>query len=534
MRVLWRLFVMVAVAGVGLTVSVAKPASAASQLQVTAQPALYPAFSPSVHYYVSRCNNQPVKLTVAVPSATTVTVDGQLLQSGTTFDTQVAVAQGQEFLISWSSDPQPYHVRCLPTDFPAWTAQRSGTTETQYIVVTPDAGGSAGSGSGGANAPYVAVFDNNGVPRWWFKDISANGLAPFDAKPLANGDLVWMDWAVGKTGTPYIEHRLDGTTVKTYWPAPNNATTDLHELQVLPNGNYFLAIDTQKTNVDVSPCEQPHSQDLRTVGDEVLEELDSHGGLLWSWDVADHIGLDQVAPGFYSFCLNGDPYHFNAIEPTSDGNIIASFRHLDAIFKIQVAGAGSGNILWKLGGKAITQSLTIQNDPNSSADFGGQHDPRVYSDGTVTIHDNGTTRNRAARGVRFQVDTTNNTATLVESVTDNLNSGCCGSARKLPGGNWLVDWGGTPTTTEITSNSTVVFTLTFSNVFSYRAVPVTDASYGDALNTGMNTQYFRTPQGGGPASTVPEAPLGAMLPFAGVGAVATAALFMRRRLSKPN
>ena len=260
-----RAVLAVCIVALGLVAVSTSSASAAGPLQVTSSAALYPSFSTAIHYYVSVCNNQPLQLTVTVPSGTTVVVDGQPPQSGKTYNTQVSLTEGQEFIINWTGDSQPYHVRCLPSDFPAWTSQTPGTPQTAYFVTTPSVGGP------NPQPPYVAVFDTNGVPRWWWKENDGNGLTPIDAKVLANGDLVWMDFSTSVANTPYEEHQLGGALVRTYNPSPSNAATDLHELQVLPNGNYFLAIDTQ-ANVDVSPCEQPHATDMEQVSDQVLEE----------------------------------------------------------------------------------------------------------------------------------------------------------------------------------------------------------------------------------------------------------------------
>ena len=51
---------------------------------------------------------------------------------------------------------------------------------------------------------------------------------------------------------------------------------------------------------------------------------------------------------------------------------------------------------------------------------------------------------------------------------------CCGSARILPGGDWVVAWGHTPWVTEQSASGRPVFTLQFTNplFMSYRAVPV--------------------------------------------------------------
>ena len=52
-----------------------------------------------------------------------------------------------------------------------------------------------------------------------------------------------------------------------------------------------------------------------------------------------------------------------------------------------------------------------------------------------------------------------------------LTSPCCGSAGKLPTGNWVVSWGQNPLVTELTPGGARVFVLTFG-AHSYRVDPV--------------------------------------------------------------
>src|SRR5262249_22978449 len=123
-------------------------------------------------------------------------------------------------------------------------------------------------------------------------------------------------------------------------------------------------------------------------------------------------------------------------------------------------------------------SLTLQGDPVFSAGshFGGQHDARVLSDNTVTLYDDGTDLGRPPRAVRYQIDVDAKTATLLEEVSDPALvavSGCCGSARKLPGGNWVIGWGGTSFVSEMTPLGDPVFELQMtSSPFVYRATPL--------------------------------------------------------------
>ena len=47
------------------------------------------------------------------------------------------------------------------------------------------------------------------------------------------------------------------------------------------------------------------------------------------------------------------------------------------------------------------------------------------------------------RAVRYRIDEQAGTATLLESISDPVvpESMCCGTARRLTNGHWLIDWG---------------------------------------------------------------------------------------------
>ena len=120
--------------------------------------------------------------------------------------------------------------------------------------------------------------------------------------------------------------------------------------------------------------------------------------------------------------------------------MIASFRHLDAVYKIDKS---TGAIVWKLGGTSHAPEPDREGDP-AAYTFGGQHDARLLPDGTLTVFDNRTDLDDATpRAVRFRIDQTAGTATLLQSISDPdvPASHCCGSARRLPNRDWLIDWG---------------------------------------------------------------------------------------------
>ena len=72
------------------------------------------------------------------------------------------------------------------------------------------------------------------------------------------------------------------------------------------------------------------------------------GQLVWDWKTQDHISLAETGRWWpRAIDLGYDLVHWNSIEPDGNGSVIASFRHLDAVYKIDKS---TGAIVWKLGG----------------------------------------------------------------------------------------------------------------------------------------------------------------------------------------
>lgn len=463
---------------------------------ITTNPPLIPAWDSTVTDYVTRCADKPVQVSVAGSADVQVLVDEHGVAPGNS--TQVPLTSGQAFPIDVTladGTRSRYSVRCLPSDFPQFMTQRFGTPQAEYYIAAPWGAANTGQAAPpGVSNQYVAIFNNHGAPVWWQKSAGSSG--PLDAKLLPNGNIAWMHFSsfTDGTGGGVEQHRLDGTLV----PAPTTVGSppDFHELQLLPNGNYAMARYFPLPGVSLAACGGPESA---IVTDNELQEVAPDGSLVWSWKASAHIPVAETR--WVSNCApdlaQHDIYHFNSLEPAGDAFIV-SFRHLDAVYKIS---RSTGAILWKLGGSARPESLTVMGDPISDAGgslFGGQHDARLLADGTLTVHDNRSLQADAVpRAVRFRIDEVAKTAALVESVSDpNVRtSSCCGSARKLPTGNWVTEWGANPIITELSPDATVVFRLSVMDLlFSYRADPLTPGRLSRlALVQGMNAQYPRTP-----------------------------------------
>ncbi len=459
-----------------------------AQLEITAKPSLYPSFDPGVADYVARCRQgHAMTLSMVAASGTVVSVDGQPALGGS-FSVAVPLASGQavRFVVRNGQSAHTYQVRCLPPDFPQWTVERPGQPQAAFYVVDPC-----------CHRKYAIIFDNHGVPVWWLHTNSHI----LDAAYLRNGDVaVGVDdgrrLSQGLSDAAFKEFRLDGKYVRTF-TIPNGTLTDRHELQLLPNGDYIVVAHVPRGGVDLRPYGGPANA---TVFDDRIYEVSPHNKVVWSWSSRGHIRLSETGRWYKALVLTHpaqlsrghigyDIVHINSVEPYGN-DFLVSFRHTDAIYLIDKA---TGRIEWKLGGTHTPQSLRIIGD--DVPDFGGQHDARVLPDGTVTVFDNGTGRGRPPRALRFRIDTRARTATLLERLVGNQtpSSPCCGSARKLPGGDWVISWGGTELVTELTPSDQPVFELDFHLSTSYRAQPLLPGQVSlRRLNAAMDSMHPRS------------------------------------------
>jgi hypothetical protein len=268
-----------------------------------------------------------------------------------------------------------------------------------------------------------------------------------------------------------------------------NGDTDLHDLQLLPNGNYMVGAQVYESGVDLSAYGGPPDA---TVMEIEIEEVDPQGNLVWSWDSADHIGLDETGRWWphviSSPRVTGayDVVHWNSVDVTNNA-LILSFRQLDAVYKIDRT---SGDVLWKLGGTHTPQSLDVIGDPLGRYPLGGQHDARVIPGQALTIHDNFTDLRHRPRVVRYGIDAEAGTATLQATVSDPAvrHSGCCGSAREFGNGSWLTSWGNNKRIGAYTAGGRPIFTLA-ADASSYRAVPVPASTSTGDLRDSMDARF---------------------------------------------
>ena len=453
----------------GVPAEAAPPAP--GEVSFSSSPSLSPKFGPQINDYVVRCKNGPVTVQGHATGDWEAAVGRNAFRSGD-FSQVVPLGAGRPFTIvvrqAGSTERYRYYVRCLPDSFPAYNFTRYGPVSPEYFSVD--------RAFNSRGLRYAIIFNRHGVPIWW------DHTPSWATRVLPDGNILWHDatffpsrWAI---------HRLNGSLIRTLDGVGRGA--DAHDLQLLANGNHLIGAYVRQGNVDTSAY--GGSRDATVINTQ-LQEVSPQGGLIWNWRSQDHIARAETGR-HWQRVVRSRPYdilHWNSIQPAGN-SVIASFRHLDAVYKINKS---TGRIVWKLGGTRTPERLTVEGDPRPFT-LGAQHDARLLPDGTVTVFDNRTyLPDRKPRAVRFRIDEQSGTATLLQSITDPAvsRSGCCGSARRLANRDWLIYWGGpSGLTAGYKPNGQRTFTLWLHA--TYRAEPVPDGVLSaPELRQGMNAMW---------------------------------------------
>jgi hypothetical protein len=351
----------------------------------------------------------------------------------------------------------------LPEDFPSWRFESLRPTTPGLFVVAFTAPAD--------QRPWVIVSDDEGVPRWWYNP----DTRALWGQILSDGNLAWArSFGDGYGLDPRMAHEVRSESGRLLrLVRTEGSIVDGHEFRELPNGNVLL--DTYV----------PETADLRrfggprraTIVSAEVQEVDRAGTVLWRWNSRGKIALRETGRWWRSVLSNPrrrlqrqafDPVHINSIEPRGSGEVVISVRHTDAVYGIDRA---SGEIKWKLGGTRTGKSLEVIGDPANKL-LGGQHDARIDRRGRLTIFDNGKDRPRLPRVVFYRLDLEQGRAVYRGQLNDPevRESHCCGSAREMSDGGWLVSWGDNPLVTGFDREGRIAFRLHLP-ASTFRAVP---------------------------------------------------------------
>ena len=352
----------------------------------------------------------------------------------------------------------------------------------------------------------ITLRDSLGTPIWWLtpnsKPISNLKLSFLrDPKLIENGTKVLF---VGST-SPALGTSLDGfymvydlrthKVIQTYTGdkvVNGKGTLDFHDLQILPNGEAVGIRYAKRSGVDLTSIGIAQGTEIL---DSEIVILNPDGTEKRKISMMDLIKPEEISvnqPAYFNSTIAPvDVIHTNSIEVVGDFVYISS-RHLDAVHKINLK---DGSIVWRLGGNSKTEKdlkLTnlygalnqFNNTISLDVLFSGQHDARILKSRELSVFDNGTTGNRNPRVLVFRIDEKNMKAEITKVITGSSQSTsyCCGSARELNDGSWLINWGGKFDQSRGTLangvSSTVLPTgvatrimVRPANVFAYRVIP---------------------------------------------------------------
>ncbi|MGA8271238.1 MAG: aryl-sulfate sulfotransferase [Candidatus Sulfotelmatobacter sp.] len=241
-----------------------------------------------------------------------------------------------------------------------------------------------------------AYFTDRDANPIWYYDVGAGNYA-FPFKFLPNGHILVS--ILAPTDSTLREIDLIGNTIGGINVGALNTkleaagynfkiTSFHHDILPLANGHIIALAQHYEPFTNL-----PGYPGTISVAGDVLIDLDQNWDPVWVWDTFDHLDINRH--------LNGLPdwTHGNAlVYSPADGNILFSMRHQSWVIKIDYNnGAGTGNIIWKLGYQgdfAFTQDGIPSDDP--SLWFSFQHFPTLVSQNgsqtTLAIWDNGDNR----------------------------------------------------------------------------------------------------------------------------------------------
>lgn len=295
------------------------------------------------------------------------------------------------------------------------------------------------------------ILDGSGEPLWFrpSKPVVALNFraALYRGKPV-------LTWWEGKTerglgeGTHVIldEHYREVARV----PAGRGRPSDLHEFLITSRGT-ALVTAWERVPMNLARIGGPSNG---VVVGGIVQELELPSGrVLFEWRSLDHVAVDESHSGFNTKGAY-DYFHINSIELDADGNFLVSARNTWAIYKID---RGSGNIIWRLGGKRSDFTM------GPGTGFAWQHDARHHGarDQLVSLFDDGAAPQvqPQSKALVLALDTTRMRATLHRKYTHDppVLSHALGSTQILPNGNVLVGWGTAPWLSEYTAGGRLVF-----------------------------------------------------------------------------
>ncbi|HEY7829475.1 MAG TPA: arylsulfotransferase family protein [Solirubrobacteraceae bacterium] len=397
-----------------------------------------------------------------------VTVTAQVLAAGSTRATTTTFTIAHQAAVSHSEFPTS------PGDPHAVQHYRSAPALTpSSLKLTVPARPGAAPGDlflapyQGQGSPGPEIVDQQGR-LVWFHPLPAHQIATnfqvqsYQGRPA----LTWWQGHVLQVGFGEGEDEIYDSS---YHPlatvrAGNGYHADLHEIRLTPQGTAWIdAFDP--IHLSLSSVQGAAGGVLT---DSVVQQIDIKTGLvMWEWHALGHVALSEsydlpVPHNSYPW----DYIHINSIDPGAGNDVLLSGRSTWALYDVDL---GSGAINWRLGGAHSDFHL------GSGVRFYWQHDAEFQAGGLISVFDNGSTppKERQSRGLLLLPNLSSHTVTLQKAFVNpakTLLASSQGNTLALPGGDWLMGYGGLPNLTEYDASGHVLLDASLGkNVQNFRS-----------------------------------------------------------------
>ena len=371
----------------------------------------------------------------------TVATGSETLHESTSFTvaSELAVSQ-REFPTNPGNQAEVQHYSSAPTLTPSSihiTTPASPGASPGYLFMAPYQGD-------GTPGPEIADQAGNLV---WFHPIPAGDTATnfqvqsYEGKPV----LTWWQGRVLEVGFGQGEdvivnsayRRLAGVR------AGNGYRADLHEIRLTPEGTAWIDIfDPIRTDLAAV-----HGRADGVLSDSIVQEIDVKTGLvMWEWHALGHvpIGESKNPVPAQGTTYPWDYVHINSVDPGPSGDVLLSSRSTWTLYDVDIR---TGAVRWRLGGSHSSFK------PGPGTHFYWQHDAEFQPGGLISVFDNGSDppKEKQSRGLLLRPDLATHTVALVRQFTNphsTLLATSQGNLLSLPGGNWLMGYGGLPNFTE--------------------------------------------------------------------------------------
>jgi Arylsulfotransferase (ASST) len=324
-----------------------------------------------------------------------------------------------------------YTLRARTIDHAPYTVNVSNNPEAADLYLTP-------YDPQGYGASFAYVVTHDGRLKYYYRNPPQREVLDFKKTVLPGGATRYSFYDEEVQGIRVLDAGFATLAVVQALPFPDGNTyaVDFHDHVIVDDGHYIVGVRAAKTvnNIPSLP-----GQSLR-VGGAGLQEI-VNGVAVFNWLSTDHAELYACSVRNNNFAANSgvDYTHWDSLDVDTDGHWLASFRHLDAVLKVN---RSDGSVAWILGGPCDQFGLS------AAQTFSLQHDARRASDGRLTLFDNNSS-GVASRVLAFNLDEAGRTLVTGNPALpgfaaypgDLHKSVNLGSAQWLASGRVLVGWG---------------------------------------------------------------------------------------------